>query len=78
MNDKQIEDTKMNKTVLPDKAEWGRQLNVFLRGTGISKTKILDRTGMTRPTLIKILKGNGTHDQLADVEDAFLDILEGR
>lgn len=64
----------MLKTPLPDKVQWGRQLRLLIKATGIEQRDIRDMIDMSQPTLRKVLDGNGTHDQLAEIERALMEI----
>lgn len=67
----------MLKTQLPDKEKWGRQLKLLIKGSGVTQGEIARRINISDPTITKIIAGKGTHDQLAQVEQALIEIVEG-
>lgn len=62
-------------TQLPSKTRWGRQLQLILKGGKIKNKDISAHIGCSGPTLAKVLSGEGTHDQLAEVERAIIEIM---
>ena len=68
----------MLKTYLPNKVKWGRQIKLLIKGVGVTQKEIAQRSGNSEPTIKKILDGNGTHDQLSQLESILIDITEGK
>ena len=66
----------MLKTKLPDKQQWSRQLRLILKGAKVKQLQIEAHINMSNPTLTKVLNGNGTYEQLAEVEQAIIEIME--
>lgn len=62
-------------TQLPNKRKWGRQLQLILKGSKIKKKEICAHINYSGPTLAKVLNGEGTHDQLSEVEQAIIEIM---
>ena len=68
----------MLKTKLPDKQQWSRQLRLILKGAKVKQLQIEAHIDMSNPTLTKVLNGNGTYEQLAEVEQAIIEIMDNK
>ena len=66
----------MLKTKLPDKAQWGRQLRFILKAKKIKESVMAHHVDMSEINLTKVFEGNGTYEQLAEVEQAIIEIME--
>ena len=64
----------MLQTNLPDKKKWGRQLRLLMKATKLHQETIRGKIDMSQPTFRKVLDGDGTHDQLAEIEKALIEL----
>lgn len=65
----------MLKTELPNKQEWAEQIDLIRKGAQIDRKELARHSDVSDPTLRKVLNGEGSYEQLQQIESALKDML---